>query len=59
MIDSPDTRRGRIMNIPPSGKKVACRRVMLLTVDDQQIVDGRNIWDVAGFLRGIGLLPRL
>ena len=53
------THQGRIMNIPPTGKEVVCRGATMLTIDEQQIVCARTIWDVAGFLRSIGLLPRL
>ena len=53
------THRGPLMNIPATGRKVQVRSVSVLTVRDQQIVHGLYIWDVAGLLRHIGLLPEL
>ncbi len=53
------THEGRLMNIPPTGRNVAVRGTSVLTVEDGKIVRGLYIWDVAGLLRGIGLLPEL
>ena len=53
------THRGKLMNIPPTGRTVAVRGVTLLTVEDNKAQKGIFIWDVAGLLRGIGLLPDL
>ncbi len=53
------THEGRLMNIPPTGRKVAVRGVSLLTVKEGKIIRGTYVWDVAGLLREIKLLPEL
>ena len=47
------------MNIPATGRAVRVCGVSLLTIVDGQIRQARHIWDVAGMLRNIGLLPAL
>jgi len=53
------THRGKIMNIPPTGRPIQVRGASLLTLQDGKIRRGMTIWDVAGLLRAIGLLPEL
>ncbi len=53
------THLGRIMNIPPSGREVMVRGTTFFTVQNCQIIAGLHVWDVAGVLRAIGLLPEL
>ena len=53
------THQGTIMNIPPTGHRVAVRGVSILDVEDGLIVRGQYIWDLAGMLRHMGLLPEL
>ncbi len=53
------THRGSMMNIPPTGRTASIRGVSMLTFADGKIKRALNIWDVAGFLRSIGLLPEL
>jgi steroid delta-isomerase-like uncharacterized protein len=53
------THQGNIMNIPPTGHKVAVRGVSILDVVDGFVVRGQYIWDLAGMLRHMGLLPDL
>ena len=53
------THRGSLMNIPPSNRAVAVRGVSALTLRDGKVIRGLYIWDVAGLLRNIGLLPEL
>ena len=53
------THSGTFMRIPPTGRSVAVRGTSLLTIDDGKILRGLRIWDVAGLLRSIGLLPEL
>jgi steroid delta-isomerase-like uncharacterized protein len=53
------THRGKIMNIPPTGRPIQVRGASLLTLQDGKIRHGLTIWDVAGLLRAIGLLPEL
>jgi hypothetical protein len=47
------------MNIQATGRSVAMRGMSLLTLEDGKIKCGLYIWDVAGLLRSIGLLPEL
>jgi hypothetical protein len=47
------------MNIPPTGRSVEIRGVSMLTIKDNQVQRGLYIWDVAGLLRALGLLPEL
>lgn len=53
------THLGRLMNIPASGRPVKVQGVSLLTIANGKIKEASYIWDVAGLLRGIGLLPEL
>ena len=53
------THKGKLMNIPPTGRNVAVRGTSVLTVRDGKVARGLYIWDVAGLLRSIGLLPEL
>lgn len=53
------THRGTLMNIPPTGRAVSVRGMSMLTFRDGSIVVGTCVWDVAGMLRGLGLLPEL
>ena len=53
------THLGAIMNIPPTNRPVQIRGVSLLTLQQDKIYHATYIWDVAGLLRNIGLLPEL
>lgn len=53
------THLGPIMNIPPSGRHVRTHGVNRLVMEGKQVRETWTIWDVAGVLRGIGLLPDL
>lgn len=53
------THQGMLMNIPATGHYIQVRGVSLLTLVDGKIKQGLYIWDVAGLLRNIGLLPEL
>lgn len=53
------THRGPIMNIPATGRRVEVRGVSLLEVRDGRVVRAQHIWDLAGMLRHLGLLPEL
>jgi steroid delta-isomerase-like uncharacterized protein len=53
------THRGKLMNIPPTGRPIRVQGVSLLTILDGKIKKASYIWDVAGLLRSIGLLPEL
>jgi steroid delta-isomerase-like uncharacterized protein len=53
------THQGTIMNIPPTGHKVEVRGVSIIDVENGLVVRGQYIWDLAGMLRHMGLLPEL
>ncbi len=53
------THQGPILNIPPSGRRVTARGVNRLVLRDGKVHETLTIWDVAGMLRGLGLLPDL
>ena len=53
------THRGALMNIPPSGRMVSVRGTTMLTIENGQFRRALRVWDVAGLLRAIGLLPEL
>ncbi|NJO05113.1 MAG: ester cyclase [Chloroflexaceae bacterium] len=53
------THRGAFMNIPSTGRRIAVRGTSLFAVAAGQVVQGLHIWDVAGLLRTVGLLPDL
>jgi steroid delta-isomerase-like uncharacterized protein len=53
------THLGKLMNIPPTGRPVAVRGISLLTVVEDKVTAGATVWDMAGLLRAIGLLPKL
>ncbi|MBK6434109.1 ester cyclase [Candidatus Amarolinea dominans] len=53
------THLGTLMNIPASGRHVTVRGVSTFTLQEGQITKADFIWDVAGLLRAIGLLPEL
>jgi hypothetical protein len=46
-------------NIPPTGRRIAVCGISLLTIEGGRISRGLYVWDVAGLLRSIGLLPEL
>lgn len=51
--------RGRLMNIPPTGKPVHFVGSTVFALRDGLIVRSRRLWDAAAILRQIGLLPEL
>jgi steroid delta-isomerase-like uncharacterized protein len=53
------THQGPIMNIPPTRHKVEVRGVSIIDVEDGHVVRGQYVWDLAGMLRHMGLLPEL
>lgn len=53
------THRGSFMRIPASNKKISVHGVSLLAMKNGKIWKGTRVWDVAGLLREIGLLPDL
>jgi steroid delta-isomerase-like uncharacterized protein len=53
------THRGRLMNIPATGRTVRVKGVSIMTIADGRITRTRRVWDLAGLLRAFGLLPEL
>lgn len=53
------THKGKFMRIPPTQREIVVRGVSLLTIENGKIKHGLYVWDVAGLLRAIGLLPEL
>ena len=53
------THRGILMNIPPSGHVARVRGVSILTIENGWLSRALYMWDLAGWLREIGLLPEL
>lgn len=53
------THAGPILDIPPSGRSINVRGVSVLTTRDGKIVRALYIWDLAGLLRNVSLLPDL
>ncbi len=53
------THQGPIMNIPPTRHRVEVRGMSVIDVEDGLIRRGQYIWDLAGMLRHMGLLPEL
>jgi steroid delta-isomerase-like uncharacterized protein len=53
------THKEPFLRVPPSGRSIAVRGVSVLTVQGGRIIHSVCVWDVAGFLRAIGLLPAL
>jgi steroid delta-isomerase-like uncharacterized protein len=51
--------RGQLLHIPPTGRAVTVRGVSLLTMRGDKLQRGEHVWDVAGLLRAVGLLPDL
>lgn len=53
------THRGTLLRIPATGRGIQVRGMSLYTIEQQQFTHGLHIWDVAGLLRTLGLLPDL
>ncbi|HEX6291560.1 MAG TPA: ester cyclase [Herpetosiphonaceae bacterium] len=53
------THHGTLMRIPPTGRRIRVQGVSLLTIEDGKVTHGLNVWDTAGLLRALGLLPEL
>lgn len=53
------TQQGVIMSIPPTGRTVSVRGSSFFSLIEGKIARGIHIWDVAGLIRCLGLLPEL
>jgi steroid delta-isomerase-like uncharacterized protein len=54
---SSGTHRGKLMGIPPTGKRVSVKGVSLIRYRGGLAIADTRVWDLAGLLRQIGLLP--
>ncbi len=50
---------GRFMGIPATRRRVVLEGISLLTLRDGRIARLRRVWDIAGVIRQLGLLPEL
>jgi len=53
------THRGYLLHIPPTNRVFTVRGVSFLTIQNDLILRGEYIWDLAELLRCIRLLPEL
>ncbi len=53
------THQGSILHIPATGRATEIHGVAFLQFRHASIIQATYLWDVAGFLRSIGLLPDL
>jgi steroid delta-isomerase-like uncharacterized protein len=49
----------RVLGVPPTGRELHMTGVTWLTLRDGLIESSRRVWDMAGLLRQMGLLPDL
>lgn len=50
--------QGPLMKIPATGKNIFIHGMSILTITNEKITHGQVLWDLAGVLRQIGLLPQ-
>lgn len=50
---------GSYLKIPATGLPVSIQGMSMLKIKDGKIVEGKIIWDLAGVLRQLGLLPQM
>ena len=53
------THRGSYLHIPPTGRPFEVRGAAVFTIAGGLIEHGLYVWDTAGVLRALGLLPQL
>ncbi|MEO6062641.1 MAG: ester cyclase [Thermoflexales bacterium] len=53
------THAGRFMGIPATRRRVILEGITLLTLREGRIARLRRVWDIAGVIRQLGLLPEL
>lgn len=51
--------QGPLMRIPATGKNVFIHGMSILHLENGKVVRGQVMWDLAGVLRQIGLLPEI
>ncbi len=50
---------GTFLKIPATGKPVAIAGISMLKMENGKVKSGKLIWDLAGVLRQMGLLPQM
>jgi hypothetical protein len=50
---------GSFLQIPATNRSVTVRGISMLSVRDGKITRGIHLWDLAGLLRDVNLLPNL
>lgn len=50
---------GTFLKIPPTGKPVVIAGMSILKLENGKIKHGKLMWDLAGILRQMGLLPQM
>lgn len=53
------THQGTLLRIPPSGRRLEFTGVSMFEIRGDRVVRRFTLWDLAGVLREIGLLPAL
>ena len=53
------THHGHMMNIPPTHRAVEVRGMSFFQFEDGLVIRSTHVWDVAGLLRALRLLPEL
>ncbi len=53
------THRGAFLHVPPTGRRLAVCGLSVLTLERGKIARGLHLWDLAGLLRAMKLLPDL
>lgn len=53
------THTGMIMNIPPTGRHIEVSGMTVMTILAGRVKEAVHVWDMAGLLRSLGLLPDL
>jgi steroid delta-isomerase-like uncharacterized protein len=51
------THTGKVLNIPATGQKIEARGMTRYELRDGRIIRSLRVWDVAGIIRQLGLLP--
>lgn len=53
------THKGTLLNIPATNRRVSFEGYSTLSVQGEQVKSSHTLWDMAGLLRQVGLLPAL
>lgn len=53
------THQGSFLHVPPTGRPITVCGISILTFEQEAILQGLHLWDMAGLLRALKLLPEL